>query len=186
MLVFQLWPQVEPLQLHTNAGAPLQIELVKKDAEQPAEPATQVAQATPLVKTEVRQSPERSVVKTVEKQASVQSNTTEAPLSDSELPQEQASVAHTPTSTNPGTMSADVEQMILTQISYPRQARRKGWEGKATFHLDVREQKLAHLDVFHSSGYELLDRAAMRGIRAIDHLPLANGLYRLPVEFRLQ
>jgi len=186
MLVFQLWPQLEPLQLHTNAGAPLQIELVKKDAEQPAAPATQVAQATPPVKTEVRQSPERPEVKTVEKQASVQSNTTEASLSDSELPQEQASVAYTPTSTNPGAMPADVEQMILTQISYPRQARRKGWEGRATFHLDVREQKLAHLDVFHSSGYELLDRAAMRGIRAIDHLPLANGLYRLPVEFRLQ
>ncbi|WP_157821330.1 TonB family protein [Mariprofundus ferrinatatus] len=125
-------------------------------------------------------------MKTVKKQASAQNNTAEASPSDSELPQEQASVAYRPASTNPGAMPADVEQMILTQISYPRQARRKGWQGKATFHLNVREQKLAKLDLFHSSGYELLDRAAMRGIQAVGKLPLANGLYSLPVEFRLQ
>jgi len=83
-------------------------------------------------------------------------------------------------------MPAAVQQMILTRISYPRQARRKGWQGRATFDLDVREQKLARLDLFHSSGHSLLDRAAMRGIQAVGQLPLANGLYRLPVEFRLQ
>jgi len=83
-------------------------------------------------------------------------------------------------------MPADVEQMILTHIGYPRQARRKGWQGRATFNLAVYEQKLAKLDLFSSSGHSLLDRAAMRGIKGIDHLPLANGTYRLPVEFRLQ
>lgn len=76
--------------------------------------------------------------------------------------------------------------MILSHISYPSKARRKGWQGNAMFNLAVHEQKLASLDLSLSSGHSLLDRAAMRGIRAIDHLPLANGTYRLPVEFKLQ
>lgn len=81
---------------------------------------------------------------------------------------------------------AHVERMILTHIHYPRKARRKGWQGRAMFHLDVREQKLARLDIHLSSGHNMLDRAAIRGIQSIAHLPLANGLYSLPVEFRLQ
>jgi len=83
-------------------------------------------------------------------------------------------------------MPFDVQQMILSHISYPRKARRKGWQGNAMFNLAVHEQKLARLDISISSGHNLLDRAAMRGIQAIDHLPLANGTYRLPVEFKLQ
>lgn len=80
----------------------------------------------------------------------------------------------------------DVRRMIMTRIGYPRMARRRGWEGIAMFRLDVREQKLARLDLAASTGHDLLDAAAMRGIRAVERLPLANGLYDLPVEFRLQ
>ena len=189
MLVFQLWPQFEPIQLHTDTGAPLQIELVKRTKEQPAAPTIQAARPTPPVKIETRQKPNRAEVKIAKKQEAPQKNMDKVAPPSRESPQEREVVTYNAASetvSKPGVMPVIVEQMILTHISYPRQARRKGWQGKTTFHLDVREQKLAHLDVFHSSGYELLDKAATRGIRAIDHLPLANGLYRLPVEFRLQ
>lgn len=83
-------------------------------------------------------------------------------------------------------LSEDTKAMVMAHIRYPRMAQRMGWQGVASFDLDIRSQQLARLDLRRSSGYEVLDQAAMRGIRAIGSLPLADGVYQLPVEFRLQ
>lgn len=83
-------------------------------------------------------------------------------------------------------MPARVQEMIQAHIAYPRQARRKGWQGRAVFCLDVHGQRPVHVALLHSSGHALLDRTAMRGIRSVEHLPLASGRYSLPIEFRLQ
>lgn len=122
--------------------------------------------------------------------ASVQDESTDDSLASREdVSSESEQVSEQPESqpdSEPLAVPGDVGRMILAHVSYPRKARRKGWQGMAMFRLDVREQKLARLDLSRSSGFDLLDSAAMRGIRSVDALPLANGLYQLPVEFRLK
>ena len=178
LLIFQLWPQFIPLQLHIQNASNLQVELVKSASERqsrPSETRQARSESEPIKKPDVMP---------VEK---VQHATASIPHEEAirvayeEAPEQTVQIEPTP-----GAVPADVQQMILTRISYPRQARRKGWEGRATFHLAVREQKLTRLDLFLSSGFAMLDRAAMRGIKDVKRLPLANGLYSLPVEFRLQ
>jgi len=189
LLIFQLWPQFVPLQLHIQNASNLQVELVKSASERQSRLS------------ETRQArPEPEPIEKPDVMPAVRAKQVPASLPDEQLRQpsgqheeevtrvayEKAPELQSETEEAPGAMPVEVQQMILTRINYPRQARRKGWEGKAMFHLAVREQRLTRLDVFLSSGYDLLDRAAMRGIQDVKRLPLANGLYSLPVEFRLQ
>jgi len=81
---------------------------------------------------------------------------------------------------------ADIQQLILARVDYPMQARRHGWQGQAELRFNVSRQSIGQLTMLISSGYPLLDRAAQRGIVSLDHIPLSDGAYRLPVVFRLQ
>jgi len=191
LLIFQLWPQANALQLQTDQGSNLHVELVKNVVEQPSRaietrkpsiPEKRIEQLVSEHATqpdEPQQFTQKQMVASPEEPAS-------PPVEDTKVAYEAAPDPVPDGASSPGAMPADVQRMILTRISYPRQARLKGWQGRATFHLDVREQKLTRLDLTLSSGFALLDRAAMRGIRKVGRLPLANGLYSLPVEFRLQ
>jgi len=84
------------------------------------------------------------------------------------------------------TMAADVQSMLLTNIHYPAQARRRGWQGAGEFQLDIDSQSIRKITMLMSTGHAILDRAVRRGLGDIEHVPVANGQYRLPVEFRLQ
>ncbi|MBN4077189.1 TonB family protein [Mariprofundus ferrooxydans] len=79
-----------------------------------------------------------------------------------------------------------VQTRILAEVHYPRQARRHGWQGKAEFQFDVQQQSIQTVTLLASTGYPILDRAAHRGLIAASHVALSNGLYRMPVVFRLQ
>jgi len=79
-----------------------------------------------------------------------------------------------------------VRQRILAHVHYPRQARRFGWQGRVEFRLQVAEQGIHDIVLLASSGHTLLDSAARQGIEQIGRIPLVNGSYLLPVEFRLQ
>jgi len=83
-------------------------------------------------------------------------------------------------------MPANIQKKILTQVSYPIRARRRGWEGKAEFRINVQNQGVQHVTMLLSTGYDLLDHAAKKGIASIDLLPLSDGFYRFPVVFQLQ
>lgn len=83
-------------------------------------------------------------------------------------------------------MPADVQGKILTQVSYPMRARRLGWEGRAEFQVNVRNQDVQQVIMLLSTGHAMLDHAAEKGIVSIASLPLSDGSYRLPVVFRLQ
>jgi len=83
-------------------------------------------------------------------------------------------------------MPVDIQQKILTQVSYPMRARRRGWEGRAEFRINVQAQGVQHVTMLLSTGYALLDHAAQKGIASIVLLPLNDGSYRFPVVFRLQ
>lgn len=80
----------------------------------------------------------------------------------------------------------DVQQAILTHIQYPRQARRRGWQGKAEFQLDINNQSIQHITMLASTGYASLDRAAKKGLTTLDALPLNDGRYSLAVVFQIQ
>lgn len=83
-------------------------------------------------------------------------------------------------------LPVDVYADIMAEMHYPRMAIRRGWQGEVALRLDVRDRTIRQVTMLASSGYQLLDDAAYRGIDQIRTLPLADGYYRLPVIFRLQ
>ena len=80
----------------------------------------------------------------------------------------------------------NVQGMILTHVRYPWMARKRGWEGEVALRLDVRAQQVMQVTMLVSSGYNMLDDAAHKGVVSVERLPLSDGFYRLPVRFRLQ
>ncbi len=84
------------------------------------------------------------------------------------------------------TVPDDVRRRILAHVHYPRQARRYNWQGQTEFQFSIRQQGIQQIILLASSGYGILDRAARRGLESVEHIPLADGLYRMPVVFRLQ
>jgi len=84
------------------------------------------------------------------------------------------------------TVPQHIQNRILAEVHYPRQARRHGWQGRAEFQFDVQQQSIQTVTLLASTGYPILDRAAHRGLIAASHVALSNGLYRMPVVFRLQ
>jgi len=83
-------------------------------------------------------------------------------------------------------MAAGAQSMLLASIHYPPMARRHGWQGVGEFQLDIDSQSIRNITILVSTGYDVLDRAVRRGLASIEHVPVADGQYRLPVEFRLQ
>jgi len=95
-------------------------------------------------------------------------------------------VNHGESATRAPSMAAGVQTMLLANIHYPAQARRHGWQGAGEFQLDIDSQSIRKITMLMSTGHAILDRAVRRGLGSIEHVPVANGQYRLPVEFRLQ
>lgn len=83
--------------------------------------------------------------------------------------------------------------MIEGQVEYPMQARRMGWAGKSVVRCAVaRDGAIEGVEVQTSSGYGLLDAAAVRAIQRLRHFPplpeaIAGEkvLFSVPVTFRL-
>ena len=84
------------------------------------------------------------------------------------------------------TIPKRLQMHILAQVHYPKQARRHGWQGRVELQLDIQRQSIQNVTLLASSGYSILDRAASRGVGQVKHIPLSNGLYRMPITFRLQ
>jgi len=79
-----------------------------------------------------------------------------------------------------------IQKTILAQVHYPKRARRHGWQGRAEFQFNVQQKTIHKITMLASTGHPLLDRAARRGLTSVNQIPLSNGLYRMPVVFRLQ
>jgi len=102
----------------------------------------------------------------------------------SSQPQEEAEGVHADRQI--ASVPAKVKGMILTHVRYPWMARKRGWEGEVALRLDVRAQQVMQVTMLVSSGYNMLDDAAHKGVASVERLPLSDGFYRLPVRFRLQ
>jgi len=86
----------------------------------------------------------------------------------------------------PATIPQNIQAQMLSYVHYPRTARRRGWQGKAELKLYVSGKHIEHIEVAQSTGYSILDRAAVHGLVSMTMIALKDGMYRLPVVFRLQ
>ncbi|BCA79872.1 energy transducer TonB [Desulfuromonas sp. AOP6] len=77
--------------------------------------------------------------------------------------------------------------------NYPRLARERGWQGEVVLRARVsRNGRVIHVRIEESSGYTLLDRAAVKAVKGWRFRPARQGRHpieaevRLPVRFTLQ
>ena len=108
----------------------------------------------------------------------------EQPAGGSRIARRSPARASTPQAA--GSLPASARRMLLAHITYPPMARRLGWQGAGLFRLDVQRRRIVRVSALATTGYRLLDRAVLNGLRDVPELDIADGRYRLPVEFRLQ
>lgn len=78
-----------------------------------------------------------------------------------------------------------LQAAIIAKVSYPRQARRRGWQGLAELSFEVTNQAVHEIRILSSSGFSVLDQAAFTALASIRTMPLHDGPYKLPVMFQL-
>jgi len=116
-----------------------------------------------------------------------------APATESRTPAAAAPSAAQQRAQAEAKVSASLRQALRAHFSYPLLARRRGWAGRVQLSLRVESDgRLSHVRLLESSGYGLLDRAALASVRAIGVVPQAlrwlHGHHFdivLPVEYRL-
>lgn len=77
--------------------------------------------------------------------------------------------------------------------SYPMAARRMGWEGRVVLNIEVlAEGTCGAVNVFQSSGHEILDNAALRTVKAWRFMPATRAgrpvtqWFKVPIQFSLK
>ena len=77
---------------------------------------------------------------------------------------------------NPAKSKARVASIIYKELNqyftYPRLAIKKNWQGKVTLSLRVTSAgKIKNIKLNNSSGYDILDQAAINSLSKVDYLP---------------
>jgi len=80
----------------------------------------------------------------------------------------------------------EIQRRIQRAVVYPPMAREQGLEGIALLQFEIRHDgEPAAVEVAHSSGYSILDRAAERSVHRAAPLPWVYGRIEVPVRFAL-
>ena len=90
-------------------------------------------------------------------------------------------------------LAGQLRDALTPYFAYPMLARRNGWQGRVQIGLRVEaDGRLSHVRIAHSSGYRLLDNAALATLNRINTLPDAaswlDGRHFdmvLPIEYHL-
>lgn len=90
-------------------------------------------------------------------------------------------------------LQAMLHEALVAHFHYPPLARQNGWQGEVRLGLRIEPNgALAHIHIITSSGYGILDRAALRSLAAVYRLPHAAALLNgsgfnliLPVRYQL-
>jgi len=90
-------------------------------------------------------------------------------------------------------IQAYLRHAFIPYFTYPRLAQKKGWQGTVELAVNIDAQgQLTRIRIIHSSGYGVLDHAALKSIRQIKALPNAmqwldsHGLeVNFPVKYQL-
>lgn len=91
------------------------------------------------------------------------------------------------------TLQSLVHEALAAHFSYPPLARQHGWQGEVRLGMRIEPTgEIRRIHVLASSGYGILDRAALRSLKAVGKVPRAVELLRgggfdlvLPVRYRL-
>jgi protein TonB len=87
----------------------------------------------------------------------------------------------------PGDPLAEIRRMIESHKSYPRLARRKGWEGEVVVELSLDGSgALRDVQVVRRSGYRVLDQATLTAVRSAGPFPPLSGRVQVPVSYRIE
>jgi len=86
-----------------------------------------------------------------------------------------------------------ITQALSQHFSYPRIARKRGWQGDVTVSLRIEaDGQVTQVKLLESSGYNILDMAALRSLKQLATLPQAIRLLQqqsmditLPIHYRL-
>jgi protein TonB len=90
-------------------------------------------------------------------------------------------------------LEGQLRDALAPYFAYPMMARRNGWQGQVQVGLRVEaDGRLSHVRIAHSSGYRLLDSAALATLSRINTVPKATGWLDgrhfdmvLPIDYRL-
>jgi TonB family protein len=162
------------------------IQTPKKERKEPAK-STQPKKIERPVKTQITKPPKKSKLPTQE-------------VIHSASEQEYRIVPQVPPEPNQGppTSPPPIREAIPIyrknpSPKYPRVARRRGYQGTVVIEALVnREGKVEDLRLFHSSGYRVLDRAAMKSVKNWVFEPGKRGdeevemWVKIPVRFQLR
>jgi len=144
-------------------------------------------------------------ITTVEQFSELETNqSVDAPSSnDTSPPEDNTIVAKLESTTHPDSsalpesvsslLHSDLERAFALHFYYPRIAIKRGWQGDVMISLRIEaDGHLTLVKIINSSGYNLLDKAAISSIDKVEILPAAVALLDgrtldliLPVEYRL-
>jgi protein TonB len=183
--LFAAWPAHD---VPSRSGGPLQLSVLIDNDVIPQNPTPGKLQEIRHVETvEAPDRPDRqhtmdnpdTAPSTTDKHAANQPETiaiTETGASVSDADQDKS---HLPAQTTLHTLTgtqilANLKDAFLPYFTYPRLARIKGWQGtvELTVNLDAQGQ-LTAARIVHSSGYGILDHAALESIRRVKIVPNA-------------
>ena len=81
---------------------------------------------------------------------------------------------------------AAIQRRIQAVLVYPPLARRRRTEGTASVAFEIgADGRARRVAVANSSGFAVLDRAALRAVHAAGELPYVYGRLEIPVRFEL-
>lgn len=82
---------------------------------------------------------------------------------------------------------------LNNRLSYPLAARRQGIQGRVVLNVEVLAQGVSgQMNVYQSSGYEVLDRAALESVKGWRFVPASRAgrpftkWFRIPIQFSLK
>jgi protein TonB len=80
-----------------------------------------------------------------------------------------------------------IQERVQAALVYPPLARMRRTEGVARLGFAIgADGRAKQIEVAHSSGFAVLDRAAERAVRSAEPLPYVYGRLEIPVRFELE
>ena len=187
LFLFQVNPPSSLAQASLGSNR-LSISLVSADTKATSNAETP---ARPTVKDPLQKTPQKMVAKKpVQTMFTADNSTT-------------TSIIKTKPQTTPNAMQrnfllGEIKHRLSRYLSYPVRARRRGWQGEVMvgFHVD-KQGFLRNVHLTQTSGYSLLDNAALNAIGKVKNIPLSSWFknnhedtfyptaLQLPVSYRL-
>ncbi len=127
--------------------------------------------------------PDQSPISPATKKPSTEKTTPDQVAKDTAQHAEQPAAAETLKPVPVNHLQAQLRSQLARHFTYPRLARRMGWEGQVGLGLRIGEDgRLGNIQVVRSSGYKVLDENARSTLDRIGHITVASNRTINPVD----